>query len=657
MQRFLSFSALVLALGNVPGSAVAFGFGKVGGTTTLGHPLNFSVAVRLDADERIEAACVTANVVSGDRPLPSQLVRTRIDMGADPSERIVRVRTTNAVDEPVVSIELRISCPTRLSRSFVVFADPPSGREANSPPADTNAEASETSGSPLSALLPTTPAASRPAVSSAARSRVPVLPRTRDSSSPASARSPATLSPASRPGKPVLPPKPSRGPVLQLDPLEAEAMVVPMLRMDSSLARLPDAAAVAGSAVAPRFIDPEQLQRLREQERLKTLEGELNRLRADGQATQKSLAEIQGRLREAEATRYANPIFYLLLALSAALAIGLIVMWRLRLRDRDESAWWAAAAQAKSEPDAASEAVVEEPVLMVDDDGNAPEKPAPPKTPEPPVLTQQVASPPPGPPPITDFSVDLESSLPALSRPMSADELIDLEQQAEFFVVLGQDDAAIDLLMGHVRQTGGVSPLPYLKLLEIYRRRAELEPYNRIRERFNHRFNAYAPEWQIDPESGLSLEGYPEVLHKLQDAWEVPSQAMSLLDGALFRRNVGPTFDIPAYRQLLFLYGIARDLGEHDQRPEGVDLLLPLSESDKPMVSSMPPTMPPSTSSAAHEPPIEPDEFVLDLDVSSDPSPLSGIEAPNDIQFRRDSRLIEFDETPDAPKDKGKDSH
>ena len=32
-------------------------------------------------------------------------------------------------------------------------------------------------------------------------------------------------------------------------------------------------------------------------------------------------------------------------------------------------------------------------------------------------------------------------------RDVSVEELIDLEQQAEFFVVLGQDEAAIDLLM------------------------------------------------------------------------------------------------------------------------------------------------------------------------------------------------------------------
>ena len=47
------------------------------------------------------------------------------------------------------------------------------------------------------------------------------------------------------------------------------------------------------------------------------------------------------------------------------------------------------------------------------------------------------------------------SILPAVEEPareLSVEELIDLEQQAEFFIVLGQDDAAIELLMAILEQ-------------------------------------------------------------------------------------------------------------------------------------------------------------------------------------------------------------
>jgi hypothetical protein len=165
-------------------------------------------------------------------------------------------------------------------------------------------------------------------------------------------------------------------------------------------------------------------------------------------------------------------------------------------------------------------------------------------------------------------------------RELSVEELIDLEQQVEFFIVLGQDDAAIDLLMSHVRSDGGSSPLPFLKLLEIYRRRGEREDYDRIRERFNRRFNAVAPRWENDSQEGRTLDGYPEANARLQALWSNPRRVMETLQASLFKSNGGDqTFDLAAYRELLFLYSIARDLAEHGTRDTGaVDVLLPLDE-------------------------------------------------------------------------------
>jgi len=330
-------------------------------------------------------------------------------------------------------------------------------------------------------------------------------------------------------------------------------------------------------------------------------------------------------VRAAESGRYANPLVYLLATLCAVLSAGLAAMWWLRRRDRRAAAWWTPPVEVNPAPVPVAE---QEPAELPET------APVPP-----PVLTHRAEPRRPEAAPLPPVSMPLPSRPMGLAgendarvieprRPMSAEELIDLEQQAEFFVVLGQDDAAIDLLMGHVRSTGGVSPLPYLKLLEIYRRRGEREPYDRIRERFNRRFNAYAPEWEVDPELGLSLEGYPEVMRRLQGAWSTPSRAMELLDAALFRRDAGPTFDVPAYRELLFLYGMARDLAERDTGPEGVDLLLPLNDEPAPTmtaVSATPPA-PPEPSVLEH--------FSLDLDVSTDQPPHLTLEHPD---FKRSS--------------------
>jgi hypothetical protein len=167
-------------------------------------------------------------------------------------------------------------------------------------------------------------------------------------------------------------------------------------------------------------------------------------------------------------------------------------------------------------------------------------------------------------------------------RDVSIEELIDLEQQAEFFVVLGQDDAAIDLLMGHIRSSGGTSPLPYLKLLEIYRRQGDRESYERTRERFNHRFNAYAPDWDSDLQHGRSLDEYPGVMQRLRASWSNPLDTMAELEALMFRRDGGELFELPAYREVLFLYSMARDLLDHQGGPPTViDVLLPLDKSQE----------------------------------------------------------------------------
>lgn len=162
-------------------------------------------------------------------------------------------------------------------------------------------------------------------------------------------------------------------------------------------------------------------------------------------------------------------------------------------------------------------------------------------------------------------------------RAVSVEELLDLEQQVDFFMVLGQEEAAVDLLVDHIRNTGGTSALPYLKLLEVYKQQGNTEGYERTRSRFNQRFNAYAPEWSADLEAGQSLEAYDEVLQRLSQVWADPIDAMAELEVLLFRRDQGELFDLPAYRDLMLLYALVRDL--HDQTPASavpVDVLLPL---------------------------------------------------------------------------------
>jgi hypothetical protein len=346
----------------------------------------------------------------------------------------------------------------------------------------------------------------------------------------------------------------------------------------------------------------------------------LNRLRAEAQSTNASLAALRAQVQQAQTQRFAYPLVYALAALSAGLAIALLVlMWR---RSRQQEAqWWS------DEQAARIDAGV--PSRLHDDDAHLDST----FDAHPARLAETSGSLKPQP----TLSPETRPAVAEPRRPVSVEELIDLEQQAEFFAVLGQDEAAIDLLMNHLRGTGGISPLPYLKLLELYRRRGEHEPYERIRERFNRRFNAYAPQWDGDASKSRSLEDYPQVMQRLQTLWRDPQSAMDELEALLFRRDEGDTFDLPAYGELLFLYSLARDRlegPEPDSSVAAVDILLPIGgPPPQPAVAMI------STISLDAKPEAE-TPLALDLELPPEPPP----PAPPRSQPRQVPRAERYDD-------------
>lgn len=262
-------------------------------------------------------------------------------------------------------------------------------------------------------------------------------------------------------------------------------------------------------------------------------------------------------------------------------------------------------------------------------------------------------------------------------REVSVEELLDLEQQVDFFVVLGQDEAAIDLLVGHIRATGGTSPLPYLKLLEIYSQRGDEPGYERIRSRFNQRFTAEVPAWGGALNEGRSLEDYAEVVERLQVLWPMPLEALEEIEALMHAQAGAGAFDLPAFRDLLVLHGIAGDLLGQEAlvaaepatqpmlRPSGpvgatavgasmaasadVDLLLPFDDEEAADTTSPRPWMamhPVDTPMLMPRPVLDlsaaPD---LDLDLSARaPAPREFTQpaAFHDVDLFRDSRRSDF---------------
>ncbi len=636
------------------GSAHALGFGRIGGSTTLGQQLNFSALVRLEADETLAGECVSAEVTSGENKLGGGGVRVSVEPAANANERIVRVTTLSPLDEPVVTVTLSVGCTSRVSRKFVVFLDPPfinlAQTNAAEPPPPAVASAPDV---PRAEVPPATPSAQNapirkaatPAPSQAARV---VKPRPRAKT--LTVNPSAAAAQAARPKKPagadteIATRVPSTGARLKL---EAPVPAAGARASESAPTSMAAAASAASQPASSALVEEQSQLVAKERERLKALEESLTRLRTETEATQKTLASLQTRLKGAESERFSNPLVYALAGLCAALVFAVAAMWR-RYSLR-EAAWWAT-----PQPDGASTAQPRQSVsgaelsVLPVEVSEAPASES--MFPEPPPRTSTPFSAAPDTLPLPSMS-DRPSSAPP-RRELSVEELIDLEQQAEFFVVLGQDEAAIDLLMGHLRSTGGSSPLPYLKLLEIYRRRGDSEAYNRTRERFNRRFNAYAPEWDSDPQQGRALEGYPEMVERLQSLWSKPNQVIEVLDAALFRRDQSEdTFDVPAYRELVLLYSVVRDLAEHEGSAAVVDLLLPIDPADEHADSSLTQPAPfVSTSevsiteltAASRRPP------ALDLDISA----VRAFERPVDLEVPEldlNSRLLGLVDDPTPP--------
>ena len=612
--------ASVVAALSFADAAWAVGFGAASATITVGQPLDFAVPLRLGDGEVVGAECVAAEVSVDGVALPAGTLRTTLD-GAAAGGPWLRVRSSQALSAPTVVVTVAAGCTARQTRRFVLFAQAPAGpapRDAATVAAPARVAAGRDNGAGPLPQAGVAAVAQGGDVAAAKARRVET-----------SRAAPATAGGAPR---------------LRLDAGDAAggpasprtAAPVQMAVPDEALAIIEQAnvavreAIVAATAAGQRVV---------------SMEREVAQLR--GQAAQQQTMLAQLRAQEAAPSDVERRLLVpLVVALLALVALSVWLWWRLRALEQQRTRTWAerAARASASHIDAvplltgraqragahvAASAGLAPVHRPPPDSMQMPPSPLPPPPARPTAMAPLVAATPashaavpvpqaarptparpvtPAPAPrssapaaadraaardepstVRTVTQALAPADVAAARGVSVEELIDLEQQAEFFVVLGQDEAAIDLLMDHLRQSGGSSALPYLKLLEIYRRRDDREAYERTRTRFNQRFNAYAPDWDADLQAGRSLEDYPKIMGWLQHVWPRPIDTMAELEALVFRKDGGELFDLPAYREVLFLYSLARDAIDGESGAgDSVDLLLPIGTEQAPARPSPP---------------------------------------------------------------------
>lgn len=308
-------------------------------------------------------------------------------------------------------------------------------------------------------------------------------------------------------------------------------------------------------------------------DRMAELQAQLAQVSAEAASTRSALLSLESRLREGDGRRI-DTLVYALAALIVVL-IGVIVAmaWWIRKRERERRDWW----QATQSPPAADGRALAWPELGdssadpgMDSRGDTDGTPPMSRVSESDlraldmtVPAARLAS--------TAASAPTVSTAPAAptaptpmaagaAGPSSAAELLDLEQQAEFFIALGQDGPAADVLERRLAQTTPASPLALARLLALHHRRGDRAGFEAARDRHAERHGAWSPDWQADAgRPGDGLEADPGLAALLANVWASPARAIAVLDRLIARRpEQERVLDLPTLLDLLWLHDIAR---------------------------------------------------------------------------------------------------
>lgn len=593
--------AWTLALVWVGGPAQAFEFGTASTTAVLGAPLAFEVELRRMPGDEADPRCVAADVAMGGVTVPPRGVSVGL-RGSD-AGLSVRVRTVAAVHDPVVGVVVSVGCPARLTRRFTVLADPPAAGWAAQPAPlplrqdeagpllrvpqsgshdRPGIEPSASAGHSVPPSVRATGQASdaravTPAIAQAvgdSRSRLevaaPMLRGSRGESAPASAPSEGSA-PAPGPARASVPTVGSSAPAV----------------VSNSPGTGSDAATPNSDTTAVALA------------RVQSLENTLLALRIESRQQRDALTRLEAALREAESRSHLAWMTTALLAVALAVVVALGLR-RSRSTSRAGPHWklsWSShAAPAPMEPvlgavEPASRGTAARAVQA--DLTGVPVQPGRDEVPDHSARPAGTApdarvggSVPPSEVGNGENAMERTRLMPpsaaSVSEPLHAvpaEEVLDLEQQVEFLTVLGREDSAVELLIEHLRKTGGTHPTPFLKLMELHRRRGEREAYEGLRARFNQRFNAVAAAFGAVAAPQRTLQDCPELMRSIEHAWPRPLDAMTLLENLMFRSVAKEPLDMATLEEVVFLHALARDLDQRSVRSSSpVDVLLPLDE-------------------------------------------------------------------------------
>ena len=411
---------------------------------------------------------------------------------------------------------------------------------------------------------------------------------------------------------------------LKLEPLDLSIDHDPQLKPSTQLLSAPApgeqrlAAAVLWRALAAQ---PQDI--IKDAEKIQSLENSLNTLREQTQKNQLALNELNSQFEKTRSERYANWLVYVLGLLLVVALAGLVTVWRLRARTDTTAAntlpWWRKnkpleKSWANNLPESdfplspPSPSSPTSPDVAFAEDSDLPNYQKKKKKDAKPVLLQNpestlgadepaftevrhMSSPDGDFQPLSSSSLDFTVSMPRVARSAKAEELFDVQQQADFFVSLGQHERAVKLLRGHIADNSQASPLVYMDLFDLYHQLERQTDYEALRADFNQLFTGKIPAFDSYTDLSAGLDAYPVALTRIEALWP-SAKVLEVIEESVLRRPVSKAdaFDLEAYRELLLLYAVAKELAQPQGSKDAGALQFDLPDT--------PPVTPPVTPSA-----------------------------------------------------------
>jgi hypothetical protein len=582
-QRNINRSATVaIVLLSAAAGSSSLTLGKASGTVLLGQPLKLTVPIQLDVGEIPSALCLDAEVFYGDARQDARRVSVRSEHLLQTHSANVYITSTSHVDEPVVTVYFRAGCESKATRRFVLLADLATETASPTDPASLVAQSVVS--------VPKTAQPARPA----GGDRVPVLRQAQKRPMPEVDLS-ESHSVNSLPAPRVAPARPR----LKLLPVDLTQDRDPLLKSSNELVvgdvedlqKRAEAAALWKSLNAtPQYI-------LESDQRRLSMETELRGLQVSTESNRQALADITNRLETAESQRYANPLVYALIAILLISTCGLgYLLFKWRQGGLATLPWWrtdeasdkatyphpsqinegiqapqgAVKATAMfSQPTVTAAPPAKEALTLTEVDidlqFDEPVLPLQRKS-DVEVLTRPQS-------PSVDTSsraaghVDFSHSMTTSLRAVNTQEMLDVRQQADFFLTLGQHDEALGLLKDCVDGSLDSNPLVYLDLLKALHTLGRKAEFDHYRTGFNAIFSGHVPVYAAFSQSGNGLQAYPEICQGIEAFW--PSeQAIAYIEKCLVHDTddgTQQTMDLEAFRELLMLHGIARRIASSSE--------------------------------------------------------------------------------------------